>query len=245
MTRYATILGTGMYIPENEISNETFAQWMGEVSPKLAEVVFKFENSSGIKTRFYAPDDWATSDLAYEAGKAAIADAGLTPEDIDLVIVGTDCPDYITPATSVVTQYKLGCVNAGTWDVGCACASFPTSLAQAGGLIATNPHLKYILVIGSYMMHKLADYKHDVAAFFYGDGAGAAGGAHVDPAHLEAQGRQLGPTQSRFHDSWANRVATLASWRFKLRAAYAQLSYSANCMLNVARPWESERMSVE
>ena len=79
MTRYATILGTGMYLPENEISNETFAQWMGEVSPKLAEVVFKFENNSGIKTRFYAPDDWATSDLAAAAGKAAIADAGLTP----------------------------------------------------------------------------------------------------------------------------------------------------------------------
>lgn len=53
-----------MYIPENEITNGTFAKWMGEVDPKLAEVVFKFENSSGIKTRFYAPDDWATSDLA-------------------------------------------------------------------------------------------------------------------------------------------------------------------------------------
>jgi len=117
MTRYATILGTGMYIPENEITNETFAQWMGEVNPKLAEVVFKFENSSGIKTRFYAPDDWATSDLATEAGKAAIADAGLTPEDIDLVIVGTDSPDYITPATSVVTQYKLGAkrLELSTW----------------------------------------------------------------------------------------------------------------------------------
>ena len=74
MARYATILGTGMYLPENEITNETFSQWMGEVSPKLAEVVFKFEASSGIKTRFYAPDDWATSDLATEAGKAAIAD---------------------------------------------------------------------------------------------------------------------------------------------------------------------------
>lgn len=180
MTRYATIIGTGSYIPENEISNETFAQWMSEVNPKLADVVFKFQESSGIKTRFYAPDDWVTSDLAAEAGKRAIADAGLTPEDIDLVIVGTDSPDYITPATSVVTQHKLGAVNAGTWDVGCACASFPTALAQAAGLIATNPHLKYILVIGAYMIHKLADVKHDVTAFFYGDGAGAAVVAAAD-----------------------------------------------------------------
>ena len=174
MARYATILGTGRYIPENEITNATFAEWMGAVSPKLAEVVGKFEASSGIKTRFYAPDDWATSDLAVEAGKKALEDAGITPEQVDLVILGTDSPDYITPATSVVVQYKLGCVNAGTWDVGCACASFPTALAQAAGMIATNPNLKYILVIGSYMMHKLADVKHDITAFFYGEGAGAA-----------------------------------------------------------------------
>ena len=174
MARYATILSSGRYIPENEITNETFAKWMGEVNPKLAEVVGKFEASSGIKTRFYAPDDWATSDLAAEAGKKAIAEAGIKPEDIDMVILGTDSPDYITPATSVVVQHKLGCVNAGTYDVGCACASFPTALAQAAGLLAVNPHMKYILVIGAYMMHKLADVKHDVTAFFYGDGAGAA-----------------------------------------------------------------------
>ncbi len=174
MTRYATIISSGMYIPENEITNQTFAEWMGAVNPKLPEVVSKFEASTGIKTRFYAPDDWVTSDLATEAGKRAIAAAGLKPEDIDLVIVGTDSPDYITPATSVVTQYKLGCVNAGTWDVGCACASFPTALAQAAGLIAVNPNLKYVLVIGAYMMHKLADTHHDLNAFFYGDGAGAA-----------------------------------------------------------------------
>jgi 3-oxoacyl-[acyl-carrier-protein] synthase-3 len=174
MTRYATIIGTGRYLPEIEVTNETFAKWMGEVSPKLPEVVGKFEASSNIKTRFYAPDDWATSDLAVEAAKDAIADAGITAEDIDLIILGTDSPDYITPATSVVVQHKLGAVNAGTYDVGCACASFPTGLAQAAGLIATNPSLKYVLVIGAYMMHRLSDYKHDVVSFFYGDGAGAA-----------------------------------------------------------------------
>ena len=82
MTRYATIIGTGRYIPENEITNAIFAEWMGEHSQKLAEVVGKFENSSGIRTRFYAPDDWATSDLAAEAAKAAMADAGVKPEEI-------------------------------------------------------------------------------------------------------------------------------------------------------------------
>ncbi len=174
MSRHATIIGTGRYVPENEVTNATFASWMKEINPELEDVVEKFEISSNIKTRFYAPDDWATSDLAVEAAKDAIKDAGITPEDIDLIILGTDSPDYITPATSVVVQHKLGAVNAGTYDVSCACASFPTGLAQAAGLIVTNPSLKYILVIGAYMMHRLADYKHDVISFFYGDGAGAA-----------------------------------------------------------------------
>ena len=69
------------------------------------------------------------------AGRAqALERAGRQPEDVDLIIVGTDSPDYITPATSVVLQHKLGAVNAGTFDIGCACASFPTGLATAAGL---------------------------------------------------------------------------------------------------------------
>ena len=132
MTRYATIIGTGSYLPPIERPNAAMAE-------KFGEVIGKFEASSGIKTRFYAPDDWATSDLAVEAGKAALEEAGLKPEDLDLIILGTDSPDYITPATSVVVQYKLGAIKAGTFDVGCACASFPTGLNLAAGLIATNP----------------------------------------------------------------------------------------------------------
>ena len=70
------------------------------MAEKFGEVINKFEASSGIRTRFYAPDDWATSDLAVEAGQNALEKAGLKPEDLDLIILGTDSPDYITPATS-------------------------------------------------------------------------------------------------------------------------------------------------
>ena len=77
MQRYGNIIGTGRYLPKNEVTNETFAQWMGEVNPTLAEVVGKFEKSSNIKTRFYADEDMATSDLAVEAAKAAL------PEDVN------------------------------------------------------------------------------------------------------------------------------------------------------------------
>ncbi len=167
MNRYATIISTGAYLPEIERSNATMRERFGEV-------IDKFEISSGIRTRFYAPDSWATSDLAVEAGKKALVNAGLKPEDLDLIILGTDSPDYITPATSTVVQYKLGAKNAGTFDVGCACASFPTGLNLAAGLIGSNPNLKYVMVIGAYMMHKLADWENDVMSFFYGDGAGAA-----------------------------------------------------------------------
>ncbi|MCA8967032.1 MAG: hypothetical protein KDC48_19285, partial [Planctomycetes bacterium] len=91
----------------------------------------------------------------------------------DLLLVGTDSPDYVTPATSVVVQHKLGARNAGTFDIGCACASFPTGLATAAGWIAANPSMRSILVVGVYLMHKLAD-PDDPMVFFYGDGAGAA-----------------------------------------------------------------------
>ncbi|MFU8826698.1 MAG: ketoacyl-ACP synthase III, partial [Brevefilum sp.] len=88
MERFANIIGTGRYVPKNEITNETFAQWMAAVNPQLEAVVGKFEASSNIKTRFYADEDMATSDLAVEAAKDALADAGITPQDVDLIILG-------------------------------------------------------------------------------------------------------------------------------------------------------------
>ena len=80
--------------------------------------------------RFYAPDGWATSDLAVPAAKEALKRAGRKPEDVDLVIVGTTSPDYITPDKSAVLQHKLGAKNAGIFDVDCACASFPALVAR-------------------------------------------------------------------------------------------------------------------
>ncbi|MEW6094391.1 MAG: ketoacyl-ACP synthase III [Chloroflexota bacterium] len=167
MARFATIISTGAYIPPIERTNASMRE-------KFGEVVDKFEASTGIKTRWYAPDEWATSDLATEAARAALQEAGLQPTDLDMILLGTDSPDYITPATSVVVQHKIGAKNAGTFDIGCACSSFPTGLNTAAGLIQSNPQIKYVLVIGAYNMHKLSDWKNDVMSFFYGDGAGAA-----------------------------------------------------------------------
>ena len=169
MTRYGTIVSTASYVPEIEVSNDVLRKQLAHVP----DFVDKMEAGTGIKRRFYAPDNWATSDVALPAAKLAIERAGRRPEDVDLILLGTDSPDYITPATSVVLQHKLGAKNAGTFDIGCACASFPTGLATAAGHIAANPNIKTVLVIGVYLMHRLADPK-DPMVFFYGDGAGAA-----------------------------------------------------------------------
>ncbi|HEV8580502.1 MAG TPA: ketoacyl-ACP synthase III [Thermoanaerobaculia bacterium] len=169
MPRYASLVATGSYLPEREISNDLLRQRF----PDPPDFVDKMEASTGILRRWWAPEDWAASDVAMLAARQALDAAGRRPEDVDLIILGTDSPDYITPATSVVLQGKLGAKNAGTFDVGCACASFPTGFATAAGLIAANPGLKTVLVVGVYLMHKLAD-SGDPMVFFYGDGAGAA-----------------------------------------------------------------------
>ena len=167
---YANIVSTGSYLPEIEVTNDMLRARFDAVAP---EFVDKMEASSGILSRWYAPDDWATSDLAVRAARQALERAGKKPEDVDLIIVGTDSPDFVTPATSVVVQDKLGAKNAGTFDVGCACASFPTALSSAAGMMAVSPNLKTVVVIGVYLMHKLAS-PDDPMIFFYGDGAGAA-----------------------------------------------------------------------
>ena len=170
MSRCATIISTGRYVPEVADTNAMLKQ---RLAPDLAKVVDAFEESSSIRQRRLAPREWAASDLAVRAAQDALNKAGLRPEQVDMILLGTDTPDYITPATATVVQHKLGATNAGTFDIGCACASFPTGIATAAGLIATNPSLHIVLVLGVYLMSKLAD-PSDVTQFFYSDGAGAA-----------------------------------------------------------------------
>src|SRR5574338_1184820 len=169
MNRYGTIVSTASYVPEIEVSNDVLRKQLAHVP----EFVDKMEAGTGIKRRFYAPDNWATSDVALPAAKLALERAGRRAEDVDLILLGTDSPDYITPATSVVLQHKLGAKNAGTFDVGCACASFPTGIAAAAGILSADRSMKAALVVGVYLMNKLAS-ADDPLNFFYGDGAGAA-----------------------------------------------------------------------
>lgn len=194
MSRFASILASGSHLPEVEVPNAELKRRL----PEFAEWIDKMEAKTGIRRRWWAPDDQATSDLALEASRVALERAGRRPEEVDLILLGTDSPDYVTPATSVVLQHKLGAVNAGTFDIGCACASFPTGLATAAGWIAANPSIRTVLVVGAYMMHRLAD-PADKTIFFYGDGAGAA---VLEPADEPGFVCAAAQADGSFHPNW-------------------------------------------
>ena len=171
MARFAQIISTARYSPERVVTNAELTTRFTALGKPT--VIDRLAASTGITKRFYVPDDWVTSDLALPAAREALKRAGRKPEQLDLIILGTTSPDYITPDTAVVLQHKLGAKNAGTFDVGCACASFPTLVATGAGLIATNPALKTVLAIGVDIIHRLTD-PNDPGCFLWSDGAGAA-----------------------------------------------------------------------
>ena len=135
--RHSRVVGTGSCLPPRRLTNADLVRQLAARGIDTSDEWIV--ERTGIRARHFAADGVAASDLAVTAARHAIEAAGLRSDDIDLIILGTDSPDYITPATSVVVQEKLGAKNAGTFDVGCACASFPTGFATASGLIAANP----------------------------------------------------------------------------------------------------------
>src|SRR5437899_12779265 len=101
----AQLVSTSRHLPEREVTNDELRARFGR------EQIDKWERASGILRRFRAPPGWAASDLALPAAKLALDRAGLTARDVDLLIVATDTPDYLTPATSTVLQHKLGALR--------------------------------------------------------------------------------------------------------------------------------------
>jgi 3-oxoacyl-[acyl-carrier-protein] synthase-3 len=170
MNRMAQIVSTARYVPDRVVSNAELAERFTALG--RPDVIDRLAHTTGIAKRFYAPDDWATSDLAVPAAREALKRAGRKPEDVDLIILGTTSPDYIAPSTSVVLQHKLGASNAGAFDVDCSCAAFPAMIAIAAGLIATNMALKTLLLVGVDMVHRLSA-PDDAGRFLWSDGAGA------------------------------------------------------------------------
>lgn len=167
MSRFATITGTGMYVPETVLTN-------ADLSARLGTDIDDFvSNVLGIRERRVCAPDESVADLAERAGSAALAARGLAPGDIDLLIVATDTPEYVTPATSSEVHGRLGTRNAGTFDVNCACAGFVTALDIAGKYIVADARYRRILVIAAYAMSKYIDYADKKTSTIFADGAGA------------------------------------------------------------------------
>jgi 3-oxoacyl-[acyl-carrier-protein] synthase-3 len=181
MTRYATIAGTGRYVPERVITNAELDEMLGEpVSEWLVENV-------GIEKRHVMAPDETTSDLAVAAARQALERAGITADDLDLIIVATDTPDYISPATASVVQAKLEAHNAATYDVNCACAAWVTGLDIASRYIATDPDYDHVLVVGAYGMTRFVDWTDKYTCTLFADGAGAVVlSAGTEPGFLAA-----------------------------------------------------------
>ncbi len=162
----AGILGIAAVIPEEVRKNEF---WTNIRFSKLKEGKNPFE---GINERRVFPIDMLPSDAEAEAGKRALEAAGVSPEEIDLVIVQSMIQDEILPSNACLVQHKLGLKNSGAWSVDTCCSSFVTMVVTASNLIAAG-EFKKILIITSAFCSQLADYS-DYQCCYLGDGAGAA-----------------------------------------------------------------------
>lgn len=168
LMRTATIAGTGMYAPERVVKNEYFNElYKKDIDTFLREQRNIFE-------RRWMSEDQATSDLIVPAAEEAMKNAGITAKDLDLIVVSTDTPDYLSPSTASVVQYKLGATNAGTFDINTACAGFVAAVDLASKYIAADQKYQNILVVGAYAMSKWLNFDDFRIASLFADGAGAA-----------------------------------------------------------------------
>ena len=171
IVRRAKIIGTGSYVPETVYTNE----YLESIMDTNADWIY---NTLGFKERRIASKDEATSDLAWKAGKAAVEDAELTVDDIDLIIVATATPDRLAPSTACFVQDKLRAYNAVAFDLAAVCSGFLFSMSVAAQYIASGVY-QNVLVIGADTFSKITDWERRDAVFF-GDGAGAAVVSHAN-----------------------------------------------------------------
>lgn len=165
--RHAVITGTGSFVPSRVVTNADLERVLGtSVEPFVSETL-------GIRERRFCAADESTVDLCVPAARQALAAAGITAEDVDLLIVATDTPEYISPATSSVLHGRLGTWRAGAFDVNCGCAGYVTALDVAAKFIRADERYSRVLVVAAYAMSKFLDLHDKKTATIFADGAGA------------------------------------------------------------------------
>ena len=165
--RNATIIASGAYAPEKVVPNSYFNELLGEdVDTWLRENVHIYE-------RRWTSENESTADLAEKAALQAIERAGISVEEIDLIVLSTDTPEFVSPSTASVVQNRLGAVNAGTFDINTACAGFVTALDIGAKYIKADEQYNHVLIIGAYNMSKYLNMEDKKTVTLFADGAGA------------------------------------------------------------------------
>ncbi|MDD4801737.1 MAG: ketoacyl-ACP synthase III [Syntrophomonas sp.] len=186
----AKVLGTGYFLPDRILSNHDLEKIVDTNNEWIVE-------RTGIRERRIAEPDMRCSDLAYEAAQMALKNANLSPEDLDLIIVATDTPDYMFPATACVVQARLGAKKAGAFDLEAGCTGFIYAMSVAEKFLLS-PDFNHIMIIGSEVMSKIMDYTDRGTCILFGDGAGAmvlgksAGTCGIVNAEIGADGTGAG-----------------------------------------------------
>ncbi len=161
----ARIIGTGSYMPKAVMTNKDFEKYVDTNDEWIV-------TRTGIKARHFSGKDENTGDLGYEAGLRAIEDAGISPMDLDYIIVATLTPHALIPNTSSYIQGKLGAKNAACFDLNAACSGFIYGLEVAEALLNL-PKKKNVLLIGAEVISKITDFSDRTTCVLFGDGAGA------------------------------------------------------------------------
>lgn len=178
------------YAPERIVTNDELSQTVDTSDEWIV-------SHTGIRERRIAEPGVAASDLAIEAGRLALEQRGITAKEIDLVLVATSTPDYTPfPASASIVQEKLGCEQAGAFDLQAGCTGFVYGLESARGFIAAGS-IRRVLVIASEVLSSITNWSDRNTCVLFGDGAGAA---IVEP--LEAGGPDEGEPAHEILDSW-------------------------------------------
>ncbi len=187
------VAGSGIALPERVVTNTELSQKVDTSDDWITE-------RTGIRQRHVAAEGEYTSDLAARAGTAALEDAGLTPDDIDLIIVATATPDLTFPATAAIVQQKMGVRQGAAFDLQAVCTGFVYALSTAEKFLACGQH-RNALVIGAETFSRILDWEDRRTCVLFGDGAGAfvlqaqtaeeAGDRGVLASHLRCDGRMV------------------------------------------------------
>jgi 3-oxoacyl-[acyl-carrier-protein] synthase-3 len=163
--RRTAIVSLATYVPPRVLTNADLERMVDTTDEWI-------QQRTGIRERHIVDPGVATSDLAKEAALQAIQRAGLTPDDIGLVVVGTVTPDMMFPSTACLVQQKIGAHNAWGFDLSAACSAFTFALTTASQFVATGAY-DHALVVGADVMSSIIDYKDRATCVLFGDGAGA------------------------------------------------------------------------